>query len=54
MARNVRMHHSHPPHSTQAAPPILLANHTSTSADGSVKGGNGRIRIAQTARTRRA
>ncbi|CKU58997.1 Uncharacterised protein [Mycobacterium tuberculosis] len=36
----------HPPHSTQAAPPILLANHTSTSADGSVKGKKcGRIRV---------
>src|SRR5580693_3612948 len=27
-----------PPHSTQPAPPLLFSNHTSTSADGSVKG----------------
>ena len=35
-----------PPHSTQPAPPFLLANQTSTSADGSVNGKKcGRIRV---------
>ena len=35
-----------PPHSTQPAPPFLSANHTSTSADGSVNGKKcGRIRV---------
>ena len=35
-----------PPHSTQPAPPFFSGNHTSTSADGSVKGKNeGRRRV---------
>ena len=39
-----------PPHSTQPAPPFFSGNHTSTSADGSVKGKNdGRSRVRDSA-----